>query len=299
MCGIAGLFIKDKTLEPQLGALLAKMTSTLCSRGPDSAGFAIYGGGEDGKKKLTIAGPSENYDIEAAARKLVAAIDKTAQITKRHSHAVILFKSSDLAKAEEWLATNFPDVTVMSEGERLEIYKEVGYPDDVAKEFGIANMSGSHGISHTRMATESAVTTNGAHPFSTGADQCLVHNGSLSNHASLRRELRQNGIKIKTENDTEVAAGYLTKKMKDGQTLSEALQSSLDDLDGFFTFVVGTESGFGVLRDPIACKPAVMAETDQYVAFASEYKSLTCLPGIKNARVWEPKPATVYFWEHT
>jgi glutamate synthase domain-containing protein 1 len=186
----------------------------------------------------------------------------------------------------------------MSEGRSLEIYKEVGYPDDVAKSFDIASISGTHGISHTRMATESAVTTNGAHPFSTGTDQCLVHNGSLSNHASLRRELRREGIKIHTENDTEVAAAYLTKQMRDGETLGEALKSSLRDLDGFFTFVVGTERGFGVLRDPIACKPAVMAETDRYVAFASEYKSLTCLPDIAKAKVWEPKPATVYFWEH-
>lgn len=298
MCGIAGLFIKDKKLEPQLGELLAKMTSTLCSRGPDSAGFAIYGSGSDGRTKLTIAGPSESYDIMSAAKKLVDAIDKSAQIDKHYSHAVIHFKDGDVERAMSWLDENLPDVTVMSEGRRLEIYKEVGYPDDVAKEFDIAKMGGTHGISHTRMATESAVTTNGAHPFSTGGDQCLVHNGSLSNHASLRRELRRDGIKIRTENDSEVAAGYLTRQMQNGQDLDEALKSSLGDLDGFFTFVVGTESGFGVLRDPIACKPAVMAETDQYVAFASEYKSLTCLPGIEGARVWEPKPATVYFWEH-
>ena len=298
MCGIAGLFIKDKALEPKLGEYLTKMTSTLCSRGPDSAGFAIYGAGQDGKTKVTIAGPNERYDIASAAEKLAQAVDKSAKIQRRHSHAVITVKSDDVANAVAWLAENIPEITVMSEGQRLEIFKEVGYPDNVAKEFEIAKMAGTHGISHTRMATESAVTTNGAHPFSTGADQCLVHNGSLSNHASLRRELRRDGIKIKTENDSEVAAGYLTRQMHNGQSLGEALNASLDDLDGFFTFVVGTESGFGVLRDPIACKPAVMAETDQYVAFASEYKSLTCLPGIQTARVWEPKPATVYFWEH-
>jgi glutamate synthase domain-containing protein 1 len=298
MCGIAGLFIKDPKLEPELGALLAKMTSTLCSRGPDSAGFAIYSRANSDLTKLTIAGPSTSFDIAAVSEKLASAIGNGATSATRYSHAVITLRPEDVARAEQWLADNHPEVTVMSEGARLEIYKEVGYPDDVAKAFGIAGMTGSHGISHTRMATESAVTTNGAHPFSTGSDQCLVHNGSLSNHASLRRELRREGIKIKTENDSEVAAGYLTKQMKAGQSLGEALKSSLDDLDGFFTFVVGTEQGFGVLRDPIACKPAVMAETDRYVAFASEYKSLTCLPGIDKAKVWEPKPATVYFWEH-
>lgn len=298
MCGIAGLFIKDPKLEPELGALLARMTSTLCSRGPDSAGFAIYSRGATDQVKITIAGPSQNYDIGAVAGKLASEIGNGATSTVRFSHAVVSLSAGDADRAKDWLAANHPDVTLMSGGTSLEIYKEVGYPDDVAKSFGIAGMSGSHGISHTRMATESAVTTNGAHPFSTGSDQCLVHNGSLSNHASLRRELRREGVEIKTENDSEVAAAYLTKRMRDGQTLGQALESGLNDLDGFFTFVVGTEQGFGVLRDPIACKPAVMAETERYVAFGSEYKSLTCLPDIGKAKVWEPKPATVYFWEH-
>jgi glutamate synthase domain-containing protein 1 len=148
------------------------------------------------------------------------------------------------------------------------------------------------------MATESAVTTLGAHPFSTGLDQCLVHNGSLSNHNNLRRELVREGIAFETENDTEVAAAYLTAEMAKGKNLREALAGALDDLDGFFTFVVGTKSGFGVLRDPIACKPAIMAETDSYVAFGSEYRVLVGLPDIERARVWEPEPATVYFWDH-
>ncbi|MEL6127293.1 MAG: glutamine amidotransferase, partial [Pseudomonadota bacterium] len=172
-----------------------------------------------------------------------------------------------------------------------------GLPKDVVSRFGIRQMAGTHGIGHTRMATESAVTTNGAHPFSTGADQCLVHNGSLSNHNNLRRVLTHNGITLETENDSEVAAAYLTWQMQNGANLGEALESGLGDLDGFFTFVVGTKDGFGVLRDPIACKPAVLAETDQYVAFGSEYRALVNLPGIGDAKIWEPEPATVYFWE--
>jgi glutamate synthase domain-containing protein 1 len=158
-------------------------------------------------------------------------------------------------------------------------------------------MTGTHAIGHTRMATESAVTTSGAHPFSTGEDQCLVHNGSLSNHNNLRRSLRRDGMTFETENDSEVAAAYLTWRMGQGMDLGQALEKSLDDLDGFFTFVVGTKSGFGVLRDPIACKPAVLAETDDYVAFGSEYRALVDLPGIEGAKVWEPEPATVYFWQ--
>jgi glutamate synthase domain-containing protein 1 len=203
-----------------------------------------------------------------------------------------------VTEVREALATLRPDVKIMSAGEVIEIYKEVGLPRDVAARFDIAGMAGTHGIGHTRMATESAVTTMGAHPFSTGADQCLVHNGSLSNHNSLRRKLRYNGVHIETDNDSEVAAAYLTYKMGQGASLGEALETGLDELDGFFTFVVGTRDGFGVLRDPIACKPAVMAETDRYVAFGSEYRALVNLPDIDNARVWEPEPATVYFWKH-
>ena len=189
------------------------------------------------------------------------------------------------------LIRNVPDATI-------EIYKEVGLPKDVAARFQVEKMGGTHAIGHTRMATESGVSTLSAHPFSTGVDQCLVHNGSLSNHNGLRRMLRREGMTIETQNDTEVGAAYVSWKMKTGSTLGEALASTIDDIDGFFNFVVGTKDGFGVVRDPIATKPAVMAETDQYVAFASEYRAFVDLPGIENARVWEPEPATVYFWNH-
>jgi len=214
------------------------------------------------------------------------------------THAVLSIPAGSFEKARTALNEIRPNVRIMSRGDTLEIYKEVGLPKDVAARFNVTSMSGTHGIGHTRMATESAITTMGAHPFNTGDDQCLVHNGSLSNHNSLRRKLRREGIHIETENDTEVGAAYLTWKMREGATLGEALESSLDDLDGFFTFLVGTKDGFGVVRDPIACKPAVMAETDQYVAFGSEYRALVNLPGIEEARVWEPEPATVYFWSH-
>jgi glutamate synthase domain-containing protein 1 len=187
----------------------------------------------------------------------------------------------------------------MGTGTAMEIYKEVGLPRDVADRFGLRDMGGTHGIGHTRMATESAVTTLGAHPFSTGADQCLVHNGSLSNHNDMRRRLARKGVMTRTENDTEVGAAYITNRLAEGDSLGAALEGTLRDLDGFFTFVAGTRTGFGVVRDPIACKPAVMAETADYVAFASEYRAFADLPGIDAARVWEPEPAKVYIWERT
>ncbi|WFU62724.1 class II glutamine amidotransferase [Bradyrhizobium brasilense] len=298
MCGIAGLFIKRTRLQPRLGELLASMTSTLCSRGPDSAGFALYTAGEPGRAKLTLTSVEERSDFEALGEMLSRAVSAPVSVVGRYTHAVVTVPADLVNLCRNWLLENAQDIRILSEGGHLEIYKEVGYPDDIARSFGIASLGGTHGIAHTRMATESAVTATGAHPFSTGPDQCLVHNGSLSNHASVRRELGRDGIVPQTENDTEVAAGYLTRELKRGRSLGEALKSSVEDLDGFFTFVVGTKNGFGVLRDPIACKPAVMAETDDYVAFASEYRSLTPLPGIKSAKLFEPKPATPYFWEH-
>lgn len=288
MCGIVGLFLKDKALEPQLGALLAGMLEVMTDRGPDSAGFAVYGAGERDHLKLTVRGANLAGLAEA-----IGGITATL----RDSHMVLGLPAAEEARVRDWLATERPDLVVIGAGQRIELYKEVGLPADVATRFNLARMSGTHGIGHTRMATESAVTTDGAHPFSTGPDQCLVHNGSLSNHRSLRRMLEPQGIAFATDNDSEVAAGYLSWKLREGASLAQALEASLDDLDGFFTFVVGTESGFAVLRDPISCKPAVMAETDQYVAFGSEYRALVGLPGIEDARVFEPEPARVYAWE--
>jgi amidophosphoribosyltransferase len=298
MCGIVGLFLKDKALEPQLGKLLTDMLITMTDRGPDSAGIAIYSGASEGKVKITVQSDTPEEDFPALEAALGEGLGSTASVRINDTHAVIELPAELAQVARARLKEINPDIRMMSSGESLEIYKEVGLPKDVAARFDVSSMSGSHGIGHTRMATESAVTTMGAHPFNTGPDQCLVHNGSLSNHNQLRRKLRREGIHIETMNDTEVGAAYLTWRMQEGATLGEALQSSLDDLDGFFTFVVGTKDGFGVVRDPIACKPAVMAETDQYVAFGSEYRALVNLPGIETARVWEPEPATVYFWSH-
>lgn len=291
MCGIVGLFLKDTSLEPQLGSLLAQMLEVMTDRGPDSAGFAIYSDAAPGQAKLTIRGAA---DVGTA---LGEALGVPVSATPHDTHTVLTLPEAQEDAARDWLAAHRPDAAVIGAGRRIELYKEVGLPADVSRRFGLPGMSGSHGIGHTRMATESAVTTAGAHPFSTGADQCLVHNGSLSNHASLRRVLGKEGIRFETENDSEVAAGYLTWKMREGATLAQALEAGLDDLDGFFTFVVGTENGFAVVRDPISCKPAVMAETDRYVAFASEYRALAGLPGIAGARVFEPEPARVYAWE--
>ena len=301
MCGIVGLFLKDDALKPQLGEMLSAMLITMTDRGPDSAGIAIYGDEIAGQTKITVKSGTPDSDFPALEKHIQdqthLAKDKLS-FTMRDTHAVIVAAETDKDHILTLIINNHPNIRVMSQGQSIEIYKEVGLPKNVVERFALTQATGSHGIGHTRMATESAVTTLGAHPFSTGSDQCLVHNGSLSNHNMMRRKLRAEGVNIQTENDSEVAAAYLSARMSEGETLGEALTSGLNDLDGFFTFVVGTKTGFGVLRDPIACKPAVMAETDAYVAFGSEYRALVNLPDIDTARVWEPEPAEVYFWSH-
>jgi amidophosphoribosyltransferase len=293
MCGIVGLFLKDPALQPRLGALMAPMLAEMTERGPDSAGFAIY---RDGAPRPTLSclGP-QGTDWQAAAASLTQATGAAVEVETIADHA-LLRVSGDLRAARAHLIETFPQITVTASGEAIEIFKGVGDPMEVARTFGLETRSGTHGIAHTRMATESAVTISGSHPFSTGPDTCLVHNGSLSNHHLLRAFLEAHGERLQTENDSEVAAAFLSWRMREGDSLKQALHAALTRLDGFYTLTIGTRDGFAVLRDPIACKPAVLAETDQWVAMASEFRAIAPLPGVENARIWEPEPGVVYSW---
>lgn len=296
MCGIVGLYLKDERLQPRLGALFAPMLIAMSSRGPDSAGFAIYGDAADRQHvKFTLRRTSVDIDWEALAEDLGGTFAGDTSVLVNGTYAVVKV-SGDESAIREHLQRVYPSVRIMSAGRSIEILKEVGLPADIVDRFNVRNMKGSHIVGHTRMATESAVTTEGSHPFSTGLDLCLVHNGSLSNHNWWRNRLKRYGIPFRTDNDSEVAAGYLMWRLQQGATLRESLETALTDLDGFYTFAIGTAEGFAVLRDPIACKPAVMAETDQYVAIGSEYRALAELPGVADARLWEPEPGVVYTW---
>ena len=290
MCGIVGLFAKAPEVEERLGSHLGAMLGQMADRGPDSAGLAVYRDpAPPGATKLSLYSAGPRRGLGGARRASWA--PRTSPCAA--SHAVLVAD----ADAESLVRERRPDLRVMSAGERIEIYKEMGNPRDFVARFALDELRGSHGLGHTRMATESRVTTQASHPFSTGLDLCLVHNGSLSNHNRLRVSLRRAGIEFQTDNDTEVAAGYLTWRLREGASLEEALHGCLEDLDGFYTFLVGTADGFAVLRDPIACKPAVLAETDEWVAMASEYRAIAVLPGADRAAVWEPEPARVYAWE--
>lgn len=296
MCGIVGLYFKSADLERQLGRMLAAMLVQMTERGPDSAGVAVYRrpvGAEASKITLQSGDDADWDDIHARIR---AALAPEATLAPLANHAVLTLHG-DGAQAADWLEANLPGVNITSVGRAIEIYKEKGRPEQVIARFRLQDMAGSHALGHTRMATESAVTTEHSHPFSTGLDLCLVHNGSLSNHNRLREKLRAEGIRFRTDNDSEVAAGYLTWRLSQGATLKEAMQSAIADLDGFYTFAIGARDGFAVMRDPIACKPAILAETEQWVAMSSEYRAIAQLPGSQHATIWEPQPAKIYSWQ--
>ena len=297
MCGIVGLFAKSSAVEERLGEHLAAMLVQMSSRGPDSAGVAVYRDpAPSGSSKLTLYSADVREPWGAVADQLRDAFGGCEDPSVRASHAVLV-DDADAADSEAWIRSERPDLRVMSAGGVIEIYKETGLPEQFVEAFALEDVRGTHALGHTRMATESRVTTEGSHPFSTGLDLCLVHNGSLSNHNRLRDDLRREGIEFQTENDTEVAAGYLAWRLREGASLEQALEGCLEDLDGFYTFAVGTADGFAVLRDPIACKPAVLAETDEWVAMSSEWRSIAVLPGAAGARAWEPAPGVVYAWE--
>ena len=296
MCGIVGLFTKNPAFEDRLGDYLSSMLIEMSDRGPDSAGVAVYRNPtkKDGVK-LSLFSADDAYPWKALAKELGKELGDKVSIEVRASHAILVVHE-DFAVIQAWLRAHHPDLKVMSAGNTIEIFKEKGLPKDVVARFNLRDLKGTHALGHTRMATESAVTTAHSHPFSTGLDLCLVHNGSLSNHNRLRQVLSRQGIEFQTDNDTEVAAGYLTWRLRQGASLDEALEAAIKDLDGFYTFAVGTRDGFAVLRDPIACKHAVLAETDDWVAMATEYRAIAKLPGADKATIWEPAPAQVYSW---
>ncbi len=286
----------------ELGRHFAAMLVEMTDRGPDSAGFAVYrdpagNTAGAGSSKLTVLAASDDYDWTALETALDVAIDGPVTLRRHANHAVII---AGVAAAALRALVHAHDATlrINSSGDTIEIFKEKGLPRQVLERFDVASLSGTHALGHTRMATESAVTTEHSHPFSTGEDLCLVHNGSLSNHNRLRENLRKRGVEFTTDNDSEVAAGYLTWRLREGDSLEQAIERSFTDLDGFFTFAIGTRDGFAVVRDPVACKPAVIAECDDWVAMASEYRAIATLPGADHADCWEPAPAQIYSWSH-
>ena len=292
MCGIVGIYLKTKKFENNLGKMLSGMLNNMESRGPDSAGFAIYKNSDRKEYKYSLC--INNLDFSKFKKNISQKI-KNLKLNQYSDH-VILKTTEKPKKFINLINKEFPEISIVGYGHSIEIFKQVGNPKDVVKKFNLESFSGTHGIGHTRMATESAITVDGSHPYSTGEDECLVHNGSLSNHNNLRRQLIKKGKKFDSLNDTEVAAGYISQKLSENKSMKQTLTDSLTDLDGFYTFIAGTNKGFAVLRDEIACKPAVIAENNDYVAVASEFQAMAHLPYVNKSNIYEPKPGVVYTW---
>jgi glutamate synthase domain-containing protein 1 len=295
VCGIVGLHLRDPELYPQLGRLLETMLCQVVERGPDSAGVAVYGDRRrcpDGHAAVSVLdAPPE---IEAAVRAALSG-SPAVLVTEAGDTTVVAapVPPEELVKAVEAAA---PQAMVIGSGTELTVYKGTGHPRGLAETYGLTGAQGWQGLAHTRMATESAVTPAGCHPFSVGLDQCLVHNGSFANHATIRRELVADGATFDSENDSEVGARFVASRLAQGEDLDKALRALCERFDGFYTLLVTSADGFAVVRDAIACKPAIIAETGAWVAMASEFRALADLPGIDSAHIYEPKPERVYAW---
>ncbi|HEY9358605.1 MAG TPA: glutamine amidotransferase [Arthrobacter sp.] len=300
MCGIAALQLRNPSLHPRMGSLLSSMLCQIVDRGPDSAGLAVYntpGLVSEGTSTLSLLGKDQGPPVAEIKLAIAGMLPSDAAATVRVVGDTTLVSAAigtDLLV--KVVSEILPGSTIIGRGEHVAVMKSVGHPMEIAAEHGLEAMAGSQGLSHTRMATESAVTAGGSHPFSVADDLCLVHNGSFSNHATIRRGLLREGVVFDSDNDTEVGARYVASRLQQGDTLEEALVNLGKVFDGFYTLVVTTADSMAVVRDPIACKPAIIAETDDYVAMASEYRALAALPGIENARIFEPEPGKVYTW---
>ena len=296
MCGIVGLLVKNPELRGRLGALMVPMLVGMTERGPDSAGLAVYTTPvSDRHHKLSLYSGESAVDWPALLERIAAGFAHDHEISTHGNHAV-LTSAADPDRLVAWLARNAPAIAVLSVGRSIDLYKEVGAPADIARQYDFKALRGSHLVGHTRMATESAVTPAHAHPFTAGRDFCLVHNGSLSNPHLVRKRLEPLGIEFETDNDTEAACRFFEWRLREGDDLKTAVRRGFSELDGFFTFLMGTDSELLIVRDAFACKPAVVAETDDYVAIASEFRSLAHLPNISRATLFEPKPEEIYSW---
>jgi methylamine---glutamate N-methyltransferase subunit A len=284
-------------LRPALGQLLVPMLAGMSERGPDSTGLAVFTEPVNAqRRKLSLYAAARGIDGPALLAALHAAIPGEHELRSTGNHAV-LSSNAPLETLTQWLEVTRRELNVLSIGRSIDLYKDTGMPAAVAQRYGFADFSGTHLVGHTRMATESAVTPAHAHPFTAGQDFCLVHNGSLSNPHLVRRKLEPLGIEFETDNDTEAACRFFEWRLREGDDLRTAVSRGFTELDGFYTFLMGTGQELALVRDAFACKPAIVAETDDYVAIASEFRSLAHLPEVHHAQLFEPRPQEIYSWK--
>lgn len=304
MCGIVGLHLRRPELYPRLGEMLTGMLCEMADRGADSAGVAVYGDPNwtpPGHGVVSLLEVDASTEAVAAAVSAQLGVDVTVRAYPGDQHVrgdstYLLTAATDSESLLAAARRALPDVLVVGFGADLAVLKGVGHPRNLAESWGLPSAQGWQGVGHTRMATESAVTPAGCHPYAVGSGQCLVHNGSFSNHATVRRDLRRAGVSFDSENDTEVGARFVAHQLAQGRDVETALKELCATFDGFYTLLVSNHDSFAIVRDAISCKPAVIAETPDWVAMASEYRALAHLPGVENAKIWEPEPEVVYAW---
>jgi methylamine---glutamate N-methyltransferase subunit A len=273
VCGIAGFFYKDTASTGTLGRTLVDMCQEMYRRGTDSVGFALYGPRRDDGYVLRVqlddgAQPGADEAVVAATRELVEVRD--AKFTGPN---VRLEVDSDAGgKLADAIEKAVPSARVFSLGRSMEVIKDLGSAEDVDRVYQVSAMEGTHGIGHTRMATESQVDIAHSHPFWARPfpDIAVVHNGTITNYHKLRRLLENKGHHFATHNDSEVIAVYLADRLERGESLESALRASVSDLDGTFAYLVSTRNGIGLARDQFAMKPLLYAEDEELVVLASE-----------------------------
>ncbi len=295
MCGIVGLLIRNETLHKALGEMTLPMLHCMAERGADSAGLAVFDRPLAGdERRFNVFAVDRAIDWNAVAAKFETDMRTTCRLESVDNHAVFITNVGSAAFAQ-WAAAD-DRLLLLCAGRTMDLYKDVGHPLEIAERYRFGSMRGSHAIGHTRMATESAISPAHAHPYTAGEDFCLVQNGSLSNPYMTRRMLEAKGLEFHTDNDTEAACRCIEWRLRQGDTLQEAVRTTIGTIDGFYTLLMATSNEMMLVRDAFACKPCVVAETDDYVAVASEYRSLADLPGIKRAKIHEPEPEVIYAW---
>ncbi len=300
MCGIVGLHLRTPELYPRLGQLLTGMLCEMGDRGSDSAGVAVYGDpnwSPPGHGCVSVAdlGTGQTEDAGQVAATVAASLGSES-VCAAVGASYVLSAPVDSEVLLAAVRAAYPQALIAGFGSDMAVLKGVGHPRSLTEGWGLAEASGWQGVGHTRMATESAVTPAGCHPYAVGPGQCMVHNGSFANHATIRRELRADGVPFDSENDTEVGARFIAQQLSEGRDVESALKELCAVFDGFYTLLVSNRDSFAVVRDAIACKPAVIAETHDWVAMGSEYRALAGLPGVEKAKIWEPEPEVVYAW---
>lgn len=273
MCGIAGYLSKRDDPEP-IGRIMLDMLTSLARRGPDSVGMALYRAEPAHRDVCWIRLPTGGDPAHEG--RILASLALVADVGQVERHEgllrVELSTDADATNLRSAAEAGDADVEVVSLGRQLELVKQVGHPADLERTFAIKGFRGSHAIGHTRLSTESRVDLTHSQPFwARGiADVATVHNGHITNYHKLRRIYEQRGVRFFSENDSEIIGVYIADQLDRGLTLDQALEASLDDFDGSFTYLVASGDAMGYARDPFALKPLITVETDEYVAVANE-----------------------------